>query len=83
MILEDVMKRVQGIIEAEIGIVFEYNAILLEEGVGSMMLIAIVVKIEDEFDIEFEADSLSYNVLKTIETISQEILKIVERLWDI
>lgn len=80
MILEDVMKRVQGIIEAEIGIVFEYNAILLEEGVGSMMLIAIVVKIEDEFDIEFEADSLSYNVLKTIETISQEILKIVERL---
>ena len=68
--------KVQGIIEAETGILFEYDMVLLEKGLNSLSMISIVVKIEDEFSIEFEADALSYSVLKSIHSISQEISKV-------
>ena len=76
MKIEDIMKKVQGIIEAETGILFEYDMVLLEKGLNSLSMISIVVKIEDEFSIEFEADALSYSVLKSIHSVSQEISKV-------
>lgn len=51
----------------------DYGAILLEEGIDSLKIIEIVVKIEETFDLEFEDEKLSYETLRTISSIAEYV----------
>lgn len=49
------------------------DAILLDEGIDSLTIIEVVVKIEESFNFEFEDENLSYKTLRSIDSISEYI----------
>lgn len=47
--------------------------ILLESGIDSITIIDVVTMLEEVFDIEFEPSKLTYETLRTINTIGEYI----------
>lgn len=47
--------------------------ILVENGIDSVAMIDVVAMLEEEFDIEFAPEKLTYETLRTINTVSKYI----------
>ena len=54
---------------------FDYETLLLENGIDSVSIIEIIMNIEEKFNIEFEPSMLNYNLFKSINTISEYVYK--------
>lgn len=77
MKLEDIMISVQEIVYKCISIKLDFDDILMESGIDSVFMIEIIVKIEENFNVEFELSSLNYKLLKSIRTISEYIFRLI------
>lgn len=54
------------------------NAVLLDEGIDSLKIIEVVVKIEEIFNFEFEDEKLSYETLRSINSIAEYVYQRIE-----
>ena len=75
MTKKDIQAVVLSIIQDKIDVkrYISNDAILLDEGINSLIIIEIVVKIEERFNFEFEDEKLSYETLRTISSIAEYV----------
>lgn len=80
--MDNMETKLRSIIENNIDLIVPIDDIGTEDdlsvlGINSVSFIKLVVEIEQEFDIEFEDDSLDFNNLKTIKDINDYIEKLL------
>lgn len=56
------------------------NDLLLDVGIDSVNIIELVIEIETKFDFEFEESMLSYNTLRSIDSISKYVYKRINEI---
>lgn len=77
--LRDIIEIVEKIVNAEEHTSYiMQDDILAEHGVDSFKIIELIVKLENTFGIEFEAELLTPDVLKSIRSISERIELLVK-----
>lgn len=52
---------------------FDYNTLLTDIGIDSLKIIELVLAIEEQYGFEFEDDKLSYQTLRSIDSISEYV----------
>ena len=68
------MDTIQKIVTAHVdGRFIKYDDILIESGIDSVLMIEIIMKLEEKFNVEFDLTQLSYKTLKSIRTITEYI----------
>ena len=68
------MNIIQKIIAAHVdGRLIDYDNILTESGIDSVLMIEIIIELEEKFNVEFDLTQLSYKTLKSIRTIAEYI----------
>ena len=74
--MNNIIDVVRRTVEEEIGNVeISNDDILLESGLDSISIINVVTTLEEKFDIEFDPGKLTYETLRTINSISEYILE--------
>lgn len=77
--LTDIIEIVEKIVNAEEHTSYiMQDDILAEHGIDSFKVVELIVKMESAFGIEFEAESLTPDVLKSIRSISERIELLVK-----
>ena len=56
-----------------------YDEPILENGINSMNIMELIVDIEDEYNIEFDASVLNYRLLRTIRSISEYVFEQINK----
>ena len=79
--MDEVMEKIQSLIFNRFGIEISYEEPILENGIDSLNIIELIVDIEVEYNIEFEASSLNYRVLRSIESISKYVFEQIHKDW--
>lgn len=77
MNLTDIKSEIVKIVENKLNnkIKVKTNDLLLDIGIDSVNVIELVIEIETKFDFEFEESMLSYNTLRSIDSISEYVYK--------
>ena len=71
-----ILKLAQDIIDSDIEILS--NMPLKNAGIDSNLIVQLIVAIEEEFNIEFEDEKLTYQTLKSVDTISEYVQQILD-----
>ncbi len=80
MNMEKIIETVRRIVIEEIqNDDIRNDATLLENGMDSITMINVVTILEEEFQIEFDPEKLTYETLKTINSISKYIQEELEK----
>lgn len=70
----EIMDKIQQIIASYVkGRTIQYDDLLIENGIDSVLMIEIIMEFEEKFNIEFDLARLNYNTLKSIRSISEYI----------
>lgn len=70
----EIMDKIQQIIASYVkGRKIQYDDLLIENGIDSVLMIEIIMEFEEKFNIEFDLARLNYNTLKSIRSISEYI----------
>lgn len=56
-----------------------HDSPILENGINSMNIMELIVDIEDEYNIEFDASVLNYRLLRTIRSISEYVFEQINK----
>lgn len=73
------MYRIQQLILDRFNLTISYDSPILENGITSMNIIELIVDIEEEYNIEFDANALNYRLLRTIKTISEYVFEQINK----
>lgn len=71
-----ILKLAQDILDSDIEILS--NMPLKNAGIDSNLIVQLIVAIEEEFNIEFEDEKLTYQTLKSVDTISEYVQQILD-----
>lgn len=71
-----ILKLAQDILDSDIEILS--NMPLKSAGIDSNLIVQLIVAIEEEFNIEFEDEKLTYQTLKSVDTISEYVQQILD-----
>lgn len=82
MNLTDIEIEILKIVENKLNnkIKVKTNDLLLDVGIDSVNIIEMVIEIETKFDFEFEESMLSYNTLRSIDSISKYVYKRINKI---
>lgn len=69
----EIKDKIKQIIHSVIEVEITDDDDLFEQGLNSINIIEIIVKIEDEFDIEFDEENLSFEYLKSLSSICKYV----------
>ena len=70
----DIMNTIQKVIAAHADDrLINYDDLLIENGIDSVLIIEIIMELEEMFNIEFDPARLNYKTLKCIRTIGEYI----------
>lgn len=70
----EIKHTIQKVISSYVdGRLIQYDDLLIENGIDSVLMIEIVMELEEKFNIEFDPAQLNYKTLKSIRTISEYI----------
>lgn len=78
MNLDNILVKVQEAVYEQTTAKLNFDDILLDNGIDSISIIELIMKIEELFEIEFEMSKLNYKLLKSIRTISEHIHFIIK-----
>lgn len=73
------MDKIQRIISKRFAVIIPYEAPILENGINSMNIMELIVDIEEEYNIEFDASVLNYRLLRTIRSISEYVFEQINK----
>lgn len=77
--MDEIMYRIQQLILDRFNLTISYDSPILENGITSMNIIELIVDIEEEYNIEFDANALNYRLLRTIKTISEYVFEQINK----
>lgn len=77
--MNEIMNRIQQLIFDRFNSRISYDSPILENGITSMNIIELIVDIEEEYNIEFDANALNYRLLRTIKTISEYVFEQINK----
>lgn len=73
------MIKINDLISNRFGVEISYDEPILGNGINSMNIMELIVDIEDEYNIEFDASVLNYRLLRTIRSISEYVFEQVNK----
>lgn len=73
------MIKINDLISNRFGVEISYDEPILENGINSMNIMELIVDIEDEYNIEFDASVLNYRLLRTIRSISEYVFEQINK----
>jgi len=75
----DIMHMIQQVIASHIDDhSIQYDDLLIENGIDSVLIIEIIMELEEKFNVEFDLAQLNYKTLKSIRTIGKYIQTEIE-----
>jgi len=77
--MNDIMIKINDLISNRFGVEISYDEPILENGINSMNIMELIVDIEDEYNIEFDASVLNYRLLRTIRSISEYVFEQINK----
>lgn len=77
--MSEIMNRIQQLILDRFNLTISYDSPILENGITSMNIMELIVDIEEEYNIEFDANALNYRLLRTIKTISEYVFEQINK----
>lgn len=77
--MNEIMNRIQQLIFDRFNLTISYDSPILESGINSMNIMELIVDIEDEYNIEFDASALNYRLLRTIRSISEYVFEQINK----
>lgn len=77
--MNDIMIKINDLISNRFGVEISYDEPILGNGINSMNIMELIVDIEDEYNIEFDASVLNYRLLRTIRSISEYVFEQVNK----
>ena len=77
--MNEIMDRIQQLIFGRFSLMISHDSPILENGINSMNIMELIVDIEDEYNIEFDASVLNYRLLRTIRSISEYVFEQINK----
>ena len=77
--MNDIMIKINDLISNRFGVEISYDEPILGNGINSMNIMELIVDIEDEYNIEFDASALNYRLLRTIRSISEYVFEQINK----